>query len=320
MAAIAMAGCAPGERAAPVTPASLAPIPVHGNIQTLEIAPVLLAAKSHYPGEATVRMGGIPNLVGAEVIPGYGTPGVAEVATHAETQILRYSVRHPDLRVILTVSEGLYRIVARRSAGIDSLADLKGKRIATVPPTSAGYFLHLMLRKAGLTEADVTLVPVAPLSDMPRALAEGKVDAISIWEPMSEDAAALIGADAVFFDGKGVYREVFGLNTTAANLADPDKRRRIVAFVRGVIAASKAMRQDPAEAQALVVQYSGYDAGRVARAWHHQSYPAALVPDLLDVLVGEEQWLAAQEKRAPRGRDALAKLIDASVLQEALAQ
>ena len=46
----------------------------------------------------------------------------------------------PGLRIILTVSEGYYRIVARRSAGISSLADLKGKRIATFPSTSSAYY------------------------------------------------------------------------------------------------------------------------------------------------------------------------------------
>jgi NitT/TauT family transport system substrate-binding protein len=295
--------------------AQQAPLAVHGNVGVFEIAPVLLAAET--TSEASVKMGGIPNLLDEPPIPGFGSPGHADLATHAETQLLRYSVKHPELRVILTVSEGLYSIVARRSAGIATLADLRGKRIATIPPTSAGYFLGRMLRSVGLTEADVTLVPFTSLPDMPRALAEGRADAIAIWEPMSADGAAALGADAISFSGKGIYREVFGLNTTAANLADPAKRARIVAFVRGVIAASKNLRADPTEAQALVVRYGGWTPEQVKRGWHGQAYPATLVPDLLDVLVEEEKWLAAQDKRIPRGRDELAKLIDASVLAEA---
>jgi len=309
-------GCA--SHAAP--PPRLAPIAVHGNIQTFEIAPVLLAADRHYPGEASVKMGGIPNLFGEAQIPGYGSPGVADVATHAETQALRYSVKHPDLRVILTVSEGLYRIVARKSAGIARIEDLRGKRIATVPNTSAGYFLNRMLASVGMTEADVTIVPVRPLSAMPKALAERRVDAVAVWEPEIENAAAAIGEDVIEFSGKGVYREIFGLNTTAANLADPEKRQRIVAFVRGVIAASRDLRRDPADAQALVSKYSGYDIGLVGRAWEHQAYPALVVKDLLDVMAQEETWLAKQDKRPARSRAELATLIDTSVLAEALAK
>jgi len=320
LAACAIAtGCA--HDGAPRPAATLPPIAIHGNIQTFEIAPVLLAADAHYPGHypggATVKMGGIPNLFGEAAIPGYGSPGVADVATHAETQALRYSVAHPDLRVILTVSEGFYRIVARRSAGITKLADLRGKRIAAVANTSSGYFLNRMLASAGMTEADVTLVPISPLSAMPKALADGTVDVVTVWEPEVENAAAAIGDDAIQFSDSHVYREIFGLNTTAANLADPEKRRRIVAFVRSVIAASTALRADPAGAQALVSKSSGYDIGLVERAWHHQGYPATLVPDLLDTMVEEEKWLAALDKRPARDRATLATLIDGSVLEEA---
>ncbi|HZF46426.1 MAG TPA: ABC transporter substrate-binding protein, partial [Sphingomonadaceae bacterium] len=57
------------------------PIAIHGNKQTFEIAPVLLAAEKFYPGAASVKMGGIPNLVGEPIIPGFGEEGVADVAT-----------------------------------------------------------------------------------------------------------------------------------------------------------------------------------------------------------------------------------------------
>ena len=124
-------------------------------------------------------------------------------------------MRHPDLRIIFNVTEGLYRIVARRSAGIASVADLKGKRVATIEQTSAGYFLHRMLASAGLSFDDITAVPIAPLSGMTEALRKGEVDAVVIWEPESENSAQVLGDDAIEFDGDGVYGELFNLNTTA---------------------------------------------------------------------------------------------------------
>src|SRR5438105_2353500 len=117
-------------------PAGAEPLKVYGNTSTIELAPVLLAADRLGPGQASVSNGGVPNLF---------RPGEADLATNAETQALRVSVDHPDLRIILTVSEGLYRMVARRSAGIASVKDLKGKRIATFPNTSSAFFLHKLL-------------------------------------------------------------------------------------------------------------------------------------------------------------------------------
>jgi len=295
-------------------------IAIHGNKFTFEIAPVLLAAESFYPGEATVKLGGIANLFELEGIPGFAEPGVADVATHAETQGLRYSVGSPDLRIILTVARGLYRLAARRSAGIESVADLKGKRIATISNTSSGYFLHRLLQSAGLGSDDVEIVRILPLSDMGKALAAGEVDAVTIWEPYMEDAVAALGDDVIEFSGKGIYHEMFNLNTSAANLSDPEKRAKIVTFVRAIIDASAAIRHDPSLAWPLIHKSGGHPMDVIERAWPHHDYPALLDPQLLDVMALEEKWLAAMDGRTARSREQLSQLIDPSVLEEALAK
>ena len=295
------------------------PIAIHGNKQTFEIAPVLLAAVDHYDGEARVKMGGIANLVGEPAVPGFGEAGVADVATHAETQALRYSVRHPNLRIVLNVTEGRYRIVARRSAGIARVADLEGKRIATIPQTSAGYFLHRMLGREGLSFDDITAVPVTPLSGMTEALRNREVDAVVIWEPESGNAARALGDDMIAFSGEGVYRELFNLNTTAENLADPAKRAKIVAFVHALIVATEDMNAEPGLAQALVGAAGGFSGREIHDGWPHHRFTAVIPPDLLDVLVEEEQWLAGRDGRPARDREQLATLIDTSVYEDALA-
>jgi NitT/TauT family transport system substrate-binding protein len=279
---------------------------VYGNTTTIELAPVLLAAKEL---GLTVTNGGIPNLYNADA---------ADVATNAETQALRQSVDHPDLRIILTVSEGFYRIVGRKSSGIAKVADLRGKRIATSPNTSAHFYLHKMLQTDGLTIDDVTVVPVNPLSAMPAALMNREIDALTIWEPEIENAANLVGGDAIEFQDRRVYRELFNLNTTAANLADPAKRTQIVALVRAIVRASERIRANPREAWPAVAASTGYAPALIEKVWHHEGYPGILVPDLLDVLVDEDPFVARERNRAPRSRAELATLIDATVLRDAL--
>jgi NitT/TauT family transport system substrate-binding protein len=297
-----------------------APLAVYGNRQTIELAPVLLAADEFYPGPADVRMGGVANLVGEAGAPGFYDPGQADLATNAETQqLLRFSVEHPDLRIIFNVTEGLYRIVARKSAGIAGVVDLKGKRVATIAQTSSGYFLHRMLAREGLSFDDIVAVPITPLSGMTEALRRGEVDAVVIWEPESENAAQVLGADLIEFGGEGVYRELFNLNTTAAKLADPELRPRLVRFIRAVIDASAAMEDDPASAQALVARAGGFDPQDVRDSWKHHRFVPGFPADLLDVLEAEEIWLAAQAERSPRTRADLATLIDTSLYEEALA-
>lgn len=315
LAGLALTACASG----PVPAPDPGPIAIYGNKQTFEIAPVLLAAEHYYPGEATVRMGSVANLVGEPPVPGFGEEGEADVATNAETQLLRYSVEHPEMRVVMTVTEGLYRIVARRSAGIESVADLAGHRVATIPQTSSGYFLKLMLEREGLTYDDIEAVPIVPLVGMTEALANREVDAVVIWEPESENAAQVLGEDLIEFSGEGVYRELFNLNTTAEKLEDPKSRARIVAFIRAILDASEEVRRDPVRAQEMVTVSGEFDPDDVRESWRHHNWLAAVPDDLLDVLVVQEQWLAARDGREPRWREELATLIDTSVYEEALA-
>jgi NitT/TauT family transport system substrate-binding protein len=278
---------------------------------TVEIAPVLLAVRNHYPEGTQVQLGGVVSLISEDQ--------EADVATNAETQALRQSVKRPDIRIIMTLVEGRYRIVARRSAGIDRLADLRGKRIATLRATSADYFLAKMLERGGLTTSDVTVVEILPLEDMVPAIEKNEIDAVAIWEPFSENVLRALGSDAVEISGEGIYRELFNLNTTAGALADPETRREIVSFMRAIIDANEEMNRDPAEAQAMVAESGGYTLEEVVNSWPHHGFVASFAGDMLDVLVEEETWLAAEEKRQPRSREELASLIDRSVYDEARA-
>jgi len=295
---------------------------LHGFLESLEIAPVLLAADSHYPAGISLKRGGIQNLYGT-VSPAYGDAGTADVATNAETQLLRYSLAHPELRVIMTVTEERYRIVARRSAGILQLRDLKGKRVGTLANTSAAYFLERMLGSVGLKPSDVVAVGNIDLPELSAALVDGRIDALAMWSPESEEAEIALGKDAVAFDGEGIYREIFNLNTTAQALADTDKRAAIKELLRALVAARTAMLRDPRPAQSLVVQRMAayppaYPQAVVAASWPQHHYVTGKVPDLLDLMVEEEQWLARIDARMPRSRDALARLIDYSLLDEIL--
>jgi NitT/TauT family transport system substrate-binding protein len=292
---------------------------VYGNTTTIEIAPVLVVAdRGLYPGPMTVTNGGIPNLFGVATTSELFSAGTAVLATNAETQALRNSVDNPDLRIILTVSEGLYRLVAKRSSGISQVADLRGKKIGTILNTSSNYFVQAMLASGGLSIDDVEISSVFPLTNYATALTAGGLDAVSVWEPGAEYAAEAIGDDAIEFHDPAVYREIFNLNTRAMHLENPVMRARIVEFVRALIEASELIEDQPAIAWPLVAQSAGLDEELVARVWRHHAYPATLVPDLLDVLVLEEQWLASQAGRTARSRETLATLIDSSVLEEAL--
>jgi ABC-type nitrate/sulfonate/bicarbonate transport system substrate-binding protein len=157
------------------------------------------------------------------------------------------------------------------------------------------------------------------MDQMSDALARGDVDAISIWEPEPAEALMQLGDDAIMFQDRSVYREVFNLHARATDLADPDKRRSIVEFVRAVARATEALQADPETYWPHVSAITGFTLEEIAAGWPEMEFPVEIVPDMLDVLEIEEAWVAKERNRAPRSRQELAMFVDRSVVAEALA-
>ena len=298
---------------------------IYGNLSLLEMAPVLLAVEQMPAGETSLAHGSVMALWGqASELASLSSEGRADIALNSETQALRGSASHPDLRFIFTVAECPYRIVARRSAGIARLADLRGKRVGTQLESSAEFFLDAMLRTVGLSADDVTRVPFmaktqAPIGDLPQALVSGRIDALALWEPQVQRGKLAAGADAIAFYDPAVYTEKFCLCTTQANLDDEAMRPAIVAFVRALIAAAQRLRVEPQLGWHQVAKTAELDVETVRAAWPYLNYPGTLTADLLDVFERQEPWIARTQNRTPRTRAALARLIDDSVVREARA-
>jgi ABC-type nitrate/sulfonate/bicarbonate transport system substrate-binding protein len=303
---IAAAAPAPNPIPASVPLAADAPFTVAVNTSTIEGAPVYVADNGPQGSGFQVINGGVRNLAN----------GGAHAATNAETQLL--VVGTPNVRLLFTVAEGLYRVVAKRSAGIRTPGDLRGKRVSIPPNTSAHYYLVRTLAAAGLTEADVTFVDL-PRDQMAAGVAAGRADAMVMWEPEAEKAVAALGQDAVVFQDNKMYREFFSLYASTEVLGDPKRRQQLVGFVRALLAATDEVKRRPEPHFALVARTVRQSVDWVSRSWKHHAFPAALPSQLLDVMVEEERWVARNQKREPRPRATLQGLIDTSILAEARA-
>jgi sulfonate transport system substrate-binding protein len=240
----------------------------------------------------------------------------AHAAGNATSQMLVVLRDNPKVRLLFTLVDGNYRIVAKRSAGIRTMADLKGKRVVTPRNTSAHYFLVAMLRSAGLQETDVTLV-TAPATEMAAAVARGDADAISMWEPESQNAVEALGKDAITFQDNKVYRELYSIYSTTDVMQDPRRRAELVDFVRALLVSATAIQKDPKRYFPLISKITGHPEPQIARSWEHHGFPLGVSADLLDLLVEEDKWVAAAQKRAPRSRQELAGYIDTTILAEA---
>jgi NitT/TauT family transport system substrate-binding protein len=119
-------------------------------------------------------------------------------------------------------SNGNDMIVAK--PGINSLKDLKGKKIGV----EIGFVDHLLLLKGleanGMKESDVELVNI-PTHETAKALASGDVDAIAAWQPNSGQALkAVPGSKPIYSsaDTPGLIYDVLAVNPASLSARKDD--------------------------------------------------------------------------------------------------
>lgn len=171
-----------------------------------------------------------------------------------------------DLQVVLTndISSGNDQIIA--APGIRSVADLKGKKVAAEEGTVDHYLLLLGLRKAGLSEKQITFVPLET-GAAAAAFVAGKVDAVGVFAPFTTQALKRPGSKALFTskDFPGAISDHLVCNR-AFVAKNPEKIQKIV---NSWFATLRQIKAEPGPSLAILAQragvseadYKAYDAG-----------------------------------------------------------
>jgi len=120
--------------------------------------------------------------------------------------------------------------------GVNSVKDLKGKKVGV----EVGFVSHLLLlnalKKNGLSEADVELVNV-PTNETPQVLASGQVDAIVAWQPSSGIALNLVpGSKAIYTsaDEPGLIYDVYAASPKVYATRKDDLKKLLKVWYRVV--------------------------------------------------------------------------------------
>ncbi|WP_084518190.1 ABC transporter substrate-binding protein [Microtetraspora niveoalba] len=115
------------------------------------------------------------------------------------------------------------------SSPITAPAQLRGRRIAVAKGSSAHYHLLAVLKREGISFADIRPQYLQP-ADALAAFSSGTVDAWAIWDPFTSQALLKHGA-RVLVDGDG-YVNGLGFQVAARDaLRDPGKEAAIRDFL-----------------------------------------------------------------------------------------
>lgn len=177
-------------------------------------------------------------------------------------ETLRLAAVDPSPRIVavLDLSYGADVVVARPE--IQSLGDLKGKRVGVEYSGLGAFFLSRVLAAADLRQSDIELVPVE-LGAQVEAFRSGRVDALVTAEP---GASQLIAEGARrLFDSRQIPGEIVDVLVVSADYIERHPER-VQSLVQGWLQALGHLRQDREDALARMAAREGISPGDFAFA------------------------------------------------------
>jgi NitT/TauT family transport system substrate-binding protein len=190
-------------------------------------------------------------------------------------------------------------VAARNDRGIDTPAQLKGKRVATTLGTSGHYFLSRYLSLQGLGLKDVSVINLRG-PDAVTALLRGDIDAFAWgWDAAQKAVADGDGRVRVLPDTglEKVFVSHYVLTATEALVrSDP---KLVESAVRALLDAEAFYRTRHAEAIALVAERTKATVAVTKEGLDNVSVGVKLDNRLLDDLVLNAQWAVEAGLAAP---------------------
>lgn len=156
-------------------------------------------------------------------------------------------------------------IVARKSRGINSPADLKGKSFAYSPGTTSDVFAYRFLAKYGISPDSVKLEKIQPKGMVAAMVASDGPSSASTWQPFSSSIAKGLGDDYIVFQAPDIYtaRE---FTATRADWAKENKET-VVSYLKAIKKANQYAIDHKAEAQEIVAKMTGLTLEIVQAQW-----------------------------------------------------
>ncbi len=191
------------------------------------------------------------------------------------------------LRVLATLANGqVFTLIARPDKGISKPEELRGQAIGLVKDTPAEFFLARFLLFHHVPFQEVTVVDVKS-ADLPDALAEGKVAALLVPEPLNFKVLAKMGTGVVTWPAQE-GQDIYWLLITREDYLQ-SRPRVPEKLLRALKQAARYIQENPEKAQAIICQQSGFP----LKEWDSQPlrYDVNLDLGLLLVLEDEAAWM-----------------------------
>lgn len=222
----------------------------------------------------------------------------AQVMSVSETPLVHAILQGNKIFIVATVTAHKeVKLIVRTDHGIKTPADLRGKKIATLPGTNSDFFMYRFLEANGLTPKDVKITNMAP-PEMVTALVSGDIDAYFAWEPHIYYARQRLPLATAVYPPGDLYA---GRHCVAMNQDFVAEHPDLVPkLIRGFIRAEQFVAEHPAESRAIVAKRTGMDDAALRELWSEYDVKVQFDQAFVAILDNEARWgRGVQSSTAP---------------------
>jgi len=218
--------------------------------------------------------------------------GNLDMVTVAQTPVMFNSFDRDDYVIIATMvySDNDVKILTRQDRGIKNPSDLRGKTVGITKGSTGHFFLGLFLIHSGLQLSEIETIDIEA-SELPQALVDGRVDAISTWEPHIWNAKKLLGENAVRLQPRGgakIFREDFYFVPNRNFMENnPETLKR---FLKAIEKGEEFIQKNKEEAINIVSQRLKLDKELVVSIWDDFEFQLILDQAIIITLEDEARW------------------------------
>jgi ABC-type nitrate/sulfonate/bicarbonate transport system substrate-binding protein len=215
--------------------------------------------------------------------------GQADLAVVADVPAMLAIARGQDLAIIAVVfsSRTAAALLVRADHGVATVADLKGRSVATVSGTNVEYLLDKMLARHQVERAGIKLTTLTPAA-MTAAFRRGEVDAITSWQPDLAQLQLELGPKAVALYEPDMF--VYRFLLVGKRTYRPGHPTQLRGVLEALEASAESMRRQPADAIGILGAKLALDKAVLGRFFDAGDYGLVLDQSLLVALDDQTRW------------------------------
>ncbi|MEW6990923.1 ABC transporter substrate-binding protein [Colwelliaceae bacterium 6441] len=190
------------------------------------------------------------------------------------------------IHAMFVQSDNDVKLITKTSDKVQSVIDLKGKKVGVTKATASEYFFSTLMATDGLTVNDVKLIHYQP-DQLINAFVNNEIDAVVTWEPFVFQGSQRLAKQIKIHDTKNLNTLSFNLVSKKSDILLVEKSKCII---QGLNTAIDFMASHPQKAKEIIMKELKLSTDFINWVWPDYIFKLSLNHSLILNIESQATW------------------------------